>query len=78
MTNFSKWTKPGTNEVRVYIRGTNKAYLSDNGSGGWKVNCYGLYTSQLDALTNSVEDQLAELNGGERFYEFSRVLELVK
>lgn len=75
---FSKWIKPGTSEVRIYIAGENKAYLSDNGAGGWKVNCHGLYNSQLDALTNRVEDELAELNGGERFYEFAKVLELVK
>lgn len=76
--NFNKWQKPGSSEIRVYISGENKAYVTDNGSGGWKVVSYGLYTSQLDALTDRVEDALAELNGGERFYEFSRVLELVK
>lgn len=79
---FAKWTKPNTNETRVYINDTsatrgNKAYITTNGSNGWKVVCFGLFTSQLDNLTDLVEDSLAALNGGERFYEFSKVLELV-
>ena len=80
--NFAKWNKPGTNETRVYINNTsatngNKAFITSNGSDGWKVVCFGLFTSQMDNLTDVVEDALAALNGGERFYEFSKVLELV-
>ena len=74
--NFKKWTKPGTNEIRVYISGTDKAYIK-NTDGRWDVVAYGLYTSQKDQLMDLVESELAELNGGERFWEFSKVLELV-
>ena len=41
------------------------------------MSAYGLYTSQKDQLMDLVESALAELNGGERFSEFSKVLELV-
>ena len=78
--NFSKWTKPGTNETRIYINGVSvngKPFIVDT-DGRWEVKCFGLYQSQLDELSDRVESALADLNCGERFSEFSRVIELVK
>lgn len=51
-----------------------------NGEGerdAWAVKCFGLYTSQLDQLGASVEDELAEMNGGARPVTFGEVLAII-
>lgn len=81
---FAKWVKPGTNEVRVYINGTSvegRPFITSlNGEGAadsYTVKCFGLYTSQLDALMDEVENELASLNGGERPVTFGEVLAIL-
>jgi len=82
---FAKWTKPGTNETRIYINGSGvegKPFITSlNGEGdadSYTVKCFGLYPSQLDALMDRVESALAELNGGDRPVKFGEVLAIVK
>lgn len=81
---FAKWTKPGTNEVRIYINGASvdgRPFITSlNGEGAsdsYTVKCFGLYSNQIDALMDEVEDELAALNNGARPVTFGEVLSIV-
>jgi hypothetical protein len=81
---FAAWTHPRTGETRVYINGVSgaeKAYIAPLNSGEpegpYTVKCFGLYPSQLDELMNSVEDELAVLNNGDRPFSFTEVVAII-
>lgn len=57
---LSKWIKPGTSEVRIYINGVSsffdkKPFIIKNDSGNWEIKCFGAYQSQIDNLSGLVE-----------------------
>jgi hypothetical protein len=78
---LSKWNKPNSNEVRVYINDLTSLFMKKawlvNEDGDWRIKSFDVSGSALDSLYNDVEDFIAELNGGERTSDFNKVLELV-
>ena len=78
---LATWTKPGTEETRIYfngIGGSAKVFATEV-SGMFVLNfSRGLYTSQQDALSDQIERELEEMNGGERVVRWEDLLKLVK
>lgn len=86
MTTFAKWTKPGTNEVRVYVNNLPRSNgakiflipgaIRSNGRADWDMKCFGMSNVSHDELLDYVDSALMELNNDERVFDFEQILSI--
>ena len=82
---ISTWNKPNSNEVRVYFNGLYEA--SSNGikvfavksDDRFEIRFTGMaYSSTKDAILNTIDTELEEMNGGERVNKWEQLINLCK
>lgn len=78
----STWNKPNSNEVRVYFNGVSsevKVFAVESADDRFEIKfSTRLYPSQQDAILDTIDRELEELNNGERVLRFSELKTLAK